>query len=67
MDKDLEMQIDTTPKKSTFSDDTFNKLMQEKDGVQFRSAREIAPLFGYASRRHFKTLVEKAKENIKSL
>ena len=41
--------------------------MQEKDWVQFWSAREIAPLFGYKEWRHFKVLIEKTKETLQSL
>ena len=52
--------------RSTFSTQTFDDLMQEKDWVQFWSAREIAPLFGYVLWQNFKKLVEKAKNSIKS-
>jgi len=51
---------------STFSTQTFDNLMQERNGVQFWSAREIAPLFGYNKWENFKKLIERSKESLKS-
>ena len=50
-----------------FTEKSFDDFMQEKDWVQFRSAREIEPLFWYSWWKRFKLLVEKTIDELKLL
>ena len=42
---------------------SFESIALEYDGVECWSARELAPVMGYAQWRNFQSIIEKAKES----
>ncbi|MCH5240728.1 MAG: hypothetical protein J1F38_10940 [Muribaculaceae bacterium] len=42
---------------------SFESIAIEYDGVECWSARELAPVMGYAQWRNFSSIIEKAKES----
>ena len=41
---------------------SFESIAIEYEGVEYWSARELAPVMGYVQWRNFTTIIEKAKE-----
>ena len=44
----------------------FESIKQHKDGVEFWSARDLMPLFGYVKWQKFSEVIERAKESCKT-